>query len=194
MTGGSPGSSASSGDTPPSAPPLRPFGLVLRHDGRFLHEGQPILNRRLRERFERSVEYQVEEREYIVRLGYFRGRIEVQEAAFFVRSIDLDSGELGLSDGSREQLEVATLTGSAFDGALLCRVKRALEPDGLLARFMPSAHAELMLAVESEGGSFFLSLGGERQALPLPALEGPDPDPSAPLLGDRSGTADGHSD
>ena len=29
-------------------PPLRPFGLVLHHDGRFTHEGEPILNRRLR--------------------------------------------------------------------------------------------------------------------------------------------------
>ena len=27
----------------PGAPPLRPFGLVLHHDGRWSHEGQPIL-------------------------------------------------------------------------------------------------------------------------------------------------------
>nr|NIW35710.1 hypothetical protein [Gemmatimonadota bacterium] len=37
--------------------PLRPFGLVLHHDGRWTHEGQPILNRKIREVFDRSVRF-----------------------------------------------------------------------------------------------------------------------------------------
>ena len=61
-------------------PPLEPFGLVLHHDGRFTHEGQPIGNRRLREHFERNVEYLAPEHKYIVRLQHFRGEV-VQHAA-----------------------------------------------------------------------------------------------------------------
>ena len=129
---------------PPSAgpPPLRPFGLVLHHDGRFSHEGAPILNRRLREHFERNVEYLPAEEKFIVRLQHFRGEVEVEEAGFFVRAFEPGSGRIGLPDGSEEVLDPATLSLSPIDGALLCRVKHALAPEGLLARFMHGAHAD----------------------------------------------------
>lgn len=152
----------------PGPPPLRPFGLVLRHDGLFLHEGEPIRNKKLREHFDRSVEYLPGEGKYIVRLGHFRGQIEIQEAGFFVRSIELASGELTLSDGSRERLDVASLATSPIDGALLCRVKRALVAAGLLARFSGSAQAELLLAVEERDGRSVLRIG--RDAVELPEL------------------------
>ena len=58
------------------APPLRPFGLVLHHDGRWSHEGQPILNRKLREHFDVSVCFLEKEQKYVVRLGHFRGEID----------------------------------------------------------------------------------------------------------------------
>lgn len=148
-------------------PPLRPFGLVLHHDGRFTHDGEPIGHRKLREHFDRSVEYLADEHKYIVRLGHFRGEIEVAEAGFFVRSVDLQTGEVALSDGSRETLDLASLVESPIDGALLCRVKRDLDPDGLLARFTHSAQAELLNSVESEGDGFVLTLAGERVSFPL---------------------------
>ena len=65
-------------------PPLQPFGLRLHHDGRWSHEGQPILNRRLREHFDKSVRYLPDEGKFVVTLRAFRGEIEVEEAAFFV--------------------------------------------------------------------------------------------------------------
>ena len=157
--------------TPPRAsgpPPLRPFGLVLHHDGRFSHEGQPIGNRKLREHFERHVAYLPEEQKYIVRLQHFRGEIEVEEAGFFVREVDLEAGEIVLSDGTRECLDLSTLTLSPIDEAMLCRVKRDLAPEGLLARFTHSAQAELLQAVEPEGDAFVVSLAGRR--LPFPVL------------------------
>lgn len=150
----------------PGPPPLRPFGLVLHHDGRFSHEGQPIGNRRLREHLDRSVEYLVDEEKYIVRLRHFRGEIVVEEAGFFVRSIDLESAELDLSDGTRDRLELTSLETSALDGALLCRVKSELVAGGLLARFTHGAQAELLLAVESEGEGFVLPIAGERLDFP----------------------------
>jgi len=129
-------------------PALSPFGLRLHHDGRWSHEGEPILNRRLREHFDRSVKYLPDERKFVVTLRHFHAEIEVEEAAFFVRSLDAPSGRIALSDRSEETLEPATLALSPIDGALLCRVKRPLAPEGLLARFTHGAHAELMQAVE----------------------------------------------
>jgi len=153
--------------SPPGPPPLRPFGLVLHHDGRFSHDGEPILNRKLREHFDRSVEYLPEEAKYIVRLQHFRGEVEVEEAGFFVRSIDLEAGDVALSDGSREALDLTTLAESAIDGALLCRVKRGLVAGGLPARFGHGAQAELLQAVEPEGDEFVLCLGGRVEAFPV---------------------------
>ena len=143
----------------PGPPPLRPFGLVLRHDGRFSHEGEPIRHSKLREHFDRAVEYLADEQKFIVRLGHFRGQIEVEEAGFFVRSVELTSGEIALSDGTRERLDLASLALSPLDGALLCRVKRALVPEGLLARFSNSAQAELLMAVEERGDRTVLRFG-----------------------------------
>jgi hypothetical protein len=144
-------------------PPLRPFGLVLHHDGCFTHEGERILNRKLREHFDRSVAYLADEGKYIVRLGHFRGEVEVEEAGFFVRSVELESGEITLSDRTREPLDVSSLTESSIDGAFLCRVKKDLVPGGLVARFMQGAQAELLQSVEPEGAGFVLLIAGERR-------------------------------
>jgi len=151
---------------PPGPPLLRPFGLRLHHDGRWSHEGQPVLNRRLREHFDKSVRYLPGERKFVVTLRHFRGEIEVEEAGFFVRCFDAASGRIALSDRSEETLDPATLALSALDGALLCRVKRTLAPVGLLARFTHGAHAELMQAVEEQDGELVLRIGGSVRAIP----------------------------
>jgi hypothetical protein len=150
----------------PGPPPLAPFGLVLHHDGRWTHEGQPILHRGIREHFDRSVKYVPAERKYVVTLRHFRGEIVVEEAAFFVRAVDLAAGEIALSDRTREPLDVASLHLSPRDGALLCRVKRALEPEGLLARFSQAAQAELLAAIEPDPEGYALVLGGRRERVP----------------------------
>jgi hypothetical protein len=148
-------------------PPLRPFGLRLHHDGRWSHEGEPIRNRRLREHFDRSVRYLPAERKYVVTLRHFRGEIEVEEAAFFVRAFDAASGRVALSDRSEEPLEPRSLAWSPLDGALLCRVKHALAPEGLLARFTQGAHAELLQAVEETPAGPALRLAGRLEPVPL---------------------------
>lgn len=153
-----------------AAPPLRAFGLVLHHDGRWSHQGRPIAHRRLREHFDRSVRYLPEERCSVVTLRQFRALVEVEEASFFVRELDLGSGEIRLSDGSREILDPSSLQPSPIDGALLCRVKRTLLPEGVVARFDPGVQAELLLAVEEEMGSFVLPIAGRRAALPPAVL------------------------
>ena len=152
-------------------PPLRPFGLVLHHDGRWSHEGQPILHRLLREHFDRSVVYLPDERKFVVTLRHFRGEIAVQEAAFFVRELDLERGRLRLSDGSEEELRPAGLHLSPIDGALLCRIRPSqCPPHGLLARFSHASHAELLQAVEqAPGGGLLLRIG--RGTVGIPDLD-----------------------
>jgi hypothetical protein len=155
-------------ESPPreGPPPLAPFDLVLHHDGRWSHEGQPILNRKLREVFDRSVVYLPEERKYVVKLGHFRGQIVVEEAGFFVRDIDLDSGAVHLSDGSTDELDPISLRTSSIDGALLCRVKRALDRDGVPARFFHAAQADLLHAVEDDEAGWVLRVRGRRVRIP----------------------------
>jgi len=154
-----------------AAPPLRPFGLVLHHDGSWSHEGQPILNRRLRAAFDRGVCFLPGQGRdgkgvFAVRLGPFRGQIEVEEAAFGVRGFEPETGTLSLSDGSVEPLDVESLRSSPRDAALLCRVKRGLDPAGLLARFSHAAQAELLHAVEDAGDGPMLRVAGVPRRLP----------------------------
>jgi hypothetical protein len=154
-------------------PPLRPFGLVLHHDGSWTHENQPILNRRLGEVFDRGVHFLPGagadgEDIFVVALGRFRGQIEVEEAPFFVRQFDPPTGALTLSDRSTESLQVSSLHASPLDGALLCTVKRDVIPTGLLARFSHAAQAELLNAVEEGERGSSLRIGGI--GYPLPRL------------------------
>jgi hypothetical protein len=150
----------------PGPPPLRPFGLVLHHDGRWSHEGIPLMNRKLRAAFDKAVRFLPEEGKYVVQLGRFRGEIELEEAGFFVRSFDPETAALCLSDGSEEPLDPTGLRVSPLDGALLCRVKSDLMEGGLPARFDHSAHAELLLNVEEREGALRLRAGGAWHAIP----------------------------
>jgi hypothetical protein len=149
-------------------PPLRAFDLVLHHDGIWTHEGIRITNRRLRTAFDRAVRFLPGEGRYVVQLGRFRGQIEVEEAAFFVRSADPEAGRLELSDGTQDRLEVGSLRASRRDGALLCTVKRDLVRHGLPARFTHAAQAELLAAVEESAAGPLLRISGA--ALPFPDL------------------------
>ena len=151
---------------------------MLHHDGRWTHEGVPLLNRRLREAFDRSVRYLPDEHhvdadggaavagKYVVQLGHFRGEIEVEEAGFFVSEVDLASGGVRLSDRSWDRLEVARLEASPRDGALLCSVKRDLVPGGLRARFSHAAQAELLDAVRETRGRYVVRVAGSDEELP----------------------------
>jgi len=154
----------------PGPPPLRPFGLVLHHDGSWTHEGEPIRHRRMREHFDRHVRYLPDEGKYVVFLRHFRGEIEVEEAAFFVLGFDPSTGEIALSDGARERLDPATLRNSPRDGAWLCSVKADLAPGGLPARFERGAQTELMAAAEECDGRAGVAFGGAFHAFP-PGLD-----------------------
>ncbi len=147
-------------------PPLRPFGLRLHYDGRWTHEGHPIKHPRLRAAFDRGVRFLPEERKYVVQLGRFQGEIEVEEAGFFVRDIDWKTGQIMLSDRTRELLDLESLHPSTRDAALLCTVKRDLWPGGLPARFTHSAQSALLAGVEETSGGPALRIAGELRLFP----------------------------
>lgn len=154
--------------TPQGPPPLRSLGLVLHRDGRFLHEGEPIRNDRLRAAFERGVRFLPADGKYVVAIGPFRGQADVEECGFFVRSVDLEAGMLTLSDGSTDALDAASLRASAIDpDVLLCTVKRGPTPYGVAARFERAAQAELLGAVDEDDGGYFVRVAGRRCAVTL---------------------------
>ena len=142
---------------------------MLHRDGTFRHEGQPIRNHKLRALFERSVTFVPSEGKYVVWAGRFRGEIEVEEAAFFVRRVDLETGRVGLSDQSEESLVADALSWSALDpDTLMCRVKHELCPGGLPARFSHSAQAELLLGAEEDDDGVVVRMGGVLLRVPVP--------------------------
>ena len=150
--------------------PLRPFGLVLHHDGRWTHQSHPILNRKIREVFDRSVRFLPDEGDagkYVVQIGRYRGEIEVEEAGFFVREFDAEAGSIRLSDGTSELLDSTSLRLSTHDGALLCTVKRDLVPEGLPARLLQAAQSDLLLAIDETRDGMVLRMAGRRCPLPV---------------------------
>jgi hypothetical protein len=104
------------------------------------------------------VRFAEEEGTFVVQIGPFRGWLDVEDTAFFVDSYDAASGELELSDLTREPLDAETLTADE-DEALRCRVKRRFA-----ARFTRAAQAELLAAVELEGDAVFVRAGADRRA------------------------------
>jgi len=147
-------------------PPLMSIGLQLHRDASWTHEGAPILNRKLREKFDRSVRFLPEERSYVVEVGRFRAQVDVEEAGFFVRSVDVPAGTVALSDQTTDRLELESLRLSPLDGAWLCTVKRDLVAEGVPARFMHNAQAELLNAVEERAEGPGVEIRGEWWALP----------------------------
>jgi hypothetical protein len=133
---------------------------VLHRDGRLTHEGHPILHARLRAVLESSVQYAEAEDAFVVRLGRFRARVEVEGTPFFVRSFDPRDASIGLSDRTREPLAASTLRADG-DGALLCTVKGRFP-----ARFTHAAQAELLAHVDLAGEALVLAAAGRQIALP----------------------------
>jgi hypothetical protein len=97
---------------------------------------------------------------FIVQIGPFRGWLDVEDTPFFVDAYDAATGEVELSDRTREPLDAESLAADE-DDALRCRVKGRFA-----ARFTRSAQAELLAAVELDGDRVVVRAGGERRFAP----------------------------
>jgi hypothetical protein len=139
---------------------------VLRRDGSFWHEGVRVTHPRLHAAFRAGVRWSEPERTFVVQLGRFRGWLDVEDTAFFVDAYDRGTGEIALSDGTREPLEPATLRADS-DDALRCTVKGRFD-----ARFTRAAQEQLADALEADGDELFLVVAGRRhRVLPGAGLE-----------------------
>jgi hypothetical protein len=142
-------------------PKLAPFGLTLRRDGSFWHEGAEVTHPRLRAQFLRSVEWSEPDGAFLVRLRQFRGWLDVEDTPWFVVVYDRSSGEIELTDGTREPLAVETLRADD-DDVLRCAVKGGRWD----ARFTHRGQALLLDALEEGDAGPCLRAGA--RCLPLP--------------------------
>ncbi len=109
-----------------------------------------------------GVRFAENERTFVVQLKQFRGWLEVEDTAFFVTEYDAATGEIALSDRTREPLDAASLRSDADDPDVLrCRVKRRFD-----ARFTRAGQAHLLDALELDGGAVFVRAGAARLAAP----------------------------
>ncbi len=119
-----------------------------------------VTHSRLHQAFLAGVRWAEREQTFIVQLGVFRGWLEVEDTAFFVTGYDASTGELELSDRSRERLAADTLSVDA-DDVLRCTVKGRFA-----ARFSRTAQAHLLDAVEVDDGVVAVRAGQERLRAP----------------------------
>lgn len=133
---------------------------MLRRDGSFWHEGVRVTHPRLHAAFLAGVRWAEAEGTFVVQLGVFRGWLDVEDTAFFVTAYDPGSGELELSDRSREPLAAGTLSVDA-DDVLRCIVKGRFA-----ARFTRAAQGHLLDAVEVDGDALVVRAGRERLRAP----------------------------
>jgi hypothetical protein len=129
---------------------------VLRRDGSFWHEGVRVTHSKLHAAFRAGVRWSEPEQTFVVQLGRFRGWLDVEDTAFFVDAYDAATGEVELSDTTREPLDAATLRVDP-DDALRCTVKGRFD-----ARFTRAAQEQLAAALEEDDGAVFVHAGGER--------------------------------
>jgi len=137
-----------------------PFGLELRRDGSFWHEGVRVTHPRLREAFRAGVRWADAERVFVVQLGRFRGWLDVEDTAFFVDAYDEPTGEVAISNRSREPLAAESLRVDP-DGVLRCRLAT-----GFAARFTRAAQAELLAAVEMAADGVLVRAGQRHARAP----------------------------
>jgi hypothetical protein len=143
-------------------------GIRLDAALRWWHDDEPIEHPRIIELFNTSLVLD-EEGRYQLRIGKDWCYVQVEDAAYEVRTVDVTPEErlsVRLSDRTAESLDLDTLA-VGVDGILTCRVKGSR----VKARFSRDAQFQLgELLEQDESGRLFLRAGQRRLAVPA-ALE-----------------------
>ncbi len=126
----------------------------------FWHEGGRVTHPRLYRALLRGVAFAESEGVFIVRLGHFRGQIQVEDTPFWVATYDPEQGVIGLTDGSEEPLAAETLSVDP-DDALRCTVKSRFP-----ARFTRAGQAHLLNSLDVRDGTLALRAGPHWLAVP----------------------------
>ena len=140
--------------------------IFIDKEGQWFYQGLEMVRRDIVLLFYQHLHKDRQGR-YLIRLGGEESYLEVEDTAFVVSRVALQThGEGGtgfrvwLSDDSQEMLNLDTL----FVGkknVLYCTVKKGKFP----ARFQRQAYYQLANHVEEENGEYLISLNGEKHLL-----------------------------
>jgi hypothetical protein len=143
-------------------------GLRLDREGNFWHRGDLLEHARTVAALHRGI-HRAEDGRWAVRIGPEWAYLDVEDAARFVRRIELCGHGLRaqLAYGEWLDLDPAALASGA-DDALYART-----PDGERARLTRAAQISLSDHLREEGGNFSLEIAGHRY--PIGRDRGPEP-------------------
>ena len=146
---------------------IRDYGIRLDKDGRFWHQGQPVLNEKVQLVFAQHLT-RLDDGTYALVIGPDRCRVELEDAPYVVRrvqvAVDHDGSPtrvaLTLFDGTEEELDPNTLEVGG-DNVLYCRVRQGEHR----ARFDRAPYIALAEHVVESGNGFGLRLGRRMYAI-----------------------------
>jgi hypothetical protein len=144
--------------------------IVLRADGTFSHDGEPVRHPKLAEAMHRWISRHPDDGRYILTNGYDWTYFTVEDAPYTVLAIKDQAGTpvARLSDGSEEPLDPDTVR-VATDHSLYARVKASSPHGPFEARFSRHAQAAdlapFLAESASDPGSASLVVGG--RAFPI---------------------------
>ena len=110
----------------------------------------------------RGVRFLEEEGVFVVQVGRYRGRIDVEDTPFWVVAYDEAVGTVQLTDGTVEPIAPESLSIDP-DGVLRCWVKGRFP-----ARFTQTGQAHLLPHVEPRDDGLALRIG--ERWIPLPGI------------------------
>ncbi|MCI0570005.1 MAG: DUF1285 domain-containing protein [Myxococcaceae bacterium] len=138
-------------------------GLRLDRTLRWWHDDAPIEHPRIIELFNCGLQ-PTEDGRYVLRVGADWAYVQVEDAAYEVRTVDVSEGDcvsVRLSDRTAELLDVASLAEDT-DGVLTCQVKAGRAK----ARFSRDAQFQLGELLHEEDGRLVLVSGTRREPIP----------------------------
>lgn len=143
-------------------------GLRLDREGRFWHRGDLLEHARTVAALHRGM-HRADDGRWAVRIGPEWGYVDVEDAARFIRRLEMRGETLRaqLADGEWVEIDPATLASGA-DDALYVRT-----PEGDRARLTRAAQLSLADHLREEKGGFSLEISGRRY--PIGRDRGPEP-------------------
>ncbi|HWE23150.1 MAG TPA: hypothetical protein VG496_04335 [Myxococcales bacterium] len=143
-------------------------GLRLDREGRFWHRGDLLEHARTVAALHRGI-HRSDDGRWAVRIGPEWAYLDVEDAARFVRRIEVRGGAMRaqLAEGEWVEIDPATFASGA-DDALYART-----PEGERARLTRAAQLSLSDHIHEDAGRFSLELSGRRYAIGRDS--GPEP-------------------
>ena len=130
--------------------------ISLTEKGEWKHEGLDFENPKIIDLFSRSVG-RTRGGTWVLEIGQYTYPITVERTGYFVVHVDLDASPpvLSISDGTREPLDVASVTYEP-DGKLFCRIKSG----EFEARFKRAAYYALATLIHETDDGIALCISG----------------------------------